>query len=267
MAIITISRGSFSHGRDVAELVAKKLGFQCVGREMLLEASREFNIPEIRMERAIHDAPSILDRFTYGRERYIAYFEAAFLKYLKRDNVVYHGLAGHFFLQGVAHALKVRIIAEINERARLEAERDGIPVETAIKMLKKDDLERQQWSRTLYGIDTWDSSLYDLVIHIRKIKVAEAAEVICHAAGMDLFKTTYESQKALESLAMAAEVKAALIDLNPGIRVTAEGGKVRIATKSSDHPEMFAEMEEIARRVPGVQAVEIQFVRKVDWSD
>lgn len=267
MAIITISRGSFSQGKEVAELLSEKLGLQCIGREMLLEASREFNIPEIRMERAIHDAPSVLDRFTYGRERYIAYFEAAFLKYLRRDNVVYHGLAGHFFLKGVSHALKVRIIADLDDRVRMEMEREKITAEAALKLVKKDDLERQKWSRTLYGIDTWDSSLYDLVIHIRKIKVADAAEIICHTAGLDLFKTTYESQKALESLAMAAEVKAALIDLKPDIRVTAANGTVRIETKSSENTEVFAEMEEIARRVPGVERVDIQFVRLVNWTD
>ncbi|RJP79468.1 MAG: cytidylate kinase-like family protein [Desulfobacteraceae bacterium] len=267
MAIITISRGSFSHGRDVAEMVSEELGYQCVGREMILEASREFNIPDIRLERAIHDAPSILDSFTYGRERYIAYFEAAFLKYLKRDNVVYHGLAGHFFLKGVAHALKVRIIADPEERAGLEAARENISPEAALKMLKKDDQERQKWSKSLYGIDTGDSSLYDLVIHIRKIGKKEAAEIICHTAGLENFQTTYDSQKALENLAMAAEVKAALIDLKPDLRVTAANGNVRIETKNADNPEILAEMEEIARRVPGVENVEIKFIRKVDWTD
>ncbi len=269
MSIITISRGSSSHGREVAESVAARLGYQCIGREMLLEASREFNIPEIRLERAIHDAPSILDRFTYGRERYIAYFEASFLKYMKRDNVVYHGLAGHFFLKGLAHTLKIRIITDMEERARREAQQNKMPFETAMKMLKKDDRERQKWSRSLYGIDTDDPMLYDLVIHIHRVQTADAAEMICHAVGLDLFKTTYESQKAIENMALAAEVKAALIDLKPDIRVTAENQKVWIKTKSqhADSPELMAEIEEIARRVPGVQTVEVQFAPVVDWSD
>ena len=38
MAIITISRGSFSKGKEVAEKVAKILGYQCISREILLEA-------------------------------------------------------------------------------------------------------------------------------------------------------------------------------------------------------------------------------------
>jgi hypothetical protein len=63
MAIITISRGSYSKGKQIAEKVAKTLGYECISREVLLEASKEFNIPEVKLIRAVHDAPSILSRF------------------------------------------------------------------------------------------------------------------------------------------------------------------------------------------------------------
>ncbi|MGO9691663.1 MAG: cytidylate kinase family protein, partial [Syntrophobacteraceae bacterium] len=49
MAIITISRGSYSNGKEVAEKVAQKLGYKCYAREVILEASKEFNIPEIKL--------------------------------------------------------------------------------------------------------------------------------------------------------------------------------------------------------------------------
>lgn len=80
MSIITISRGSYSRGETVATAVAEKLGYEWIAREVLLEASKEFNIPEVKLVRAIHDAPSILERFTYGKEKYVAYIQAAILK-------------------------------------------------------------------------------------------------------------------------------------------------------------------------------------------
>ena len=67
MAIITISRGSFSKGREVAEKVAQTLGYECISREILLEASEHYNIDEIKLEHALHDSPSIFERFTYGK--------------------------------------------------------------------------------------------------------------------------------------------------------------------------------------------------------
>jgi hypothetical protein len=45
MAIITISRGSYSKGKEIAEKVAQELGYECIARKVLLEAKEEFNIP------------------------------------------------------------------------------------------------------------------------------------------------------------------------------------------------------------------------------
>ena len=86
--------------------------------EVLLEASEQFRIPEIKLIRAIQDAPSMFDRFTYGKERYIAYIRFALLKCVQKDNVVYHGLAGYFFLQEIPHVLKVRVIADLEDRGK-----------------------------------------------------------------------------------------------------------------------------------------------------
>ena len=61
MAIITISRGSYSKGKEIAEKVAQLLGYKCVARDVLLETSEEFNVPEIKLIRAIHDAPSFIN--------------------------------------------------------------------------------------------------------------------------------------------------------------------------------------------------------------
>ena len=69
VSIITISRGSYCKGKEIAEKLAKNLDYECISREILLEASEHFHIPEIKLERAIHNAPSILNRFTHGKER------------------------------------------------------------------------------------------------------------------------------------------------------------------------------------------------------
>src|SRR3974390_1909295 len=116
MSIITISRGTYHRGREVAEKLAQKLGYACLSREILLEASEEYNIPEIKLIRAIQDAPSILDRLTHQKEKYVAFIRAALLKHVQKDNVVYHGLFGHFFLQGIPHVLKARIVGDLDAR-------------------------------------------------------------------------------------------------------------------------------------------------------
>jgi cytidylate kinase len=257
MSIITISRGSYSRGETIARMLAGQLGYECIAREVLLEASKDFNIPEVRLVHAIHDAPSVLDRFTYGREKYVAFIQAAILKRFRKDNVVYHGLAGHFFVPGIPHVLKVRILADLEDRVRREMEREGISREEALRTLQNDDRERREWSQHLYGIDTWDASLYDLVIHIGRITVEDAVKTIIDIVRLPQFQTTLASQKALEDLALAAEVKALLLRVKPDIQVVAQNGVVYVRTKISEaeNPALIREIMKIAKEIPEVKEV------------
>lgn len=259
----------YSRGETIATQLAAKLGYECLSREVLLEASKEFNIPEVKLVRAIHDAPSVLDRFTYGKEKYIAYIQAAVLKHVRKDNVVYHGLAGHFFLQNISHALKVRIIADLEDRVQREMAREGISRKEALRILKSDDEERKKWSRHLYGIDTADPNLYDLVIHIGRIKVEDAVEIIMDTVRLPQFQTTLASQRTLENMALAAEVKAVLVGVKPDIEASAEEGVVYIQTKAAESQEsaLMRDLERIAKGVAGVKEVRFQVRPIVPYSD
>jgi cytidylate kinase len=207
MSIITISRGTYHRGKEVAEKLAQKLGYACISREILLEASEEYNVPEIKLIRAIEDAPSILDRLTRQKEKYVAFIRAALLKHVQKDNVVYHGLFGHFFLQDIPHVLKVRIVGDLEARVADEVKREGISAEKAREIIMRDDQERRKWALYLYGADAWDATLYDLVIHLKAITVDDAVTVISNVAGLPGFQTTPESQQAIDNLVEAARME------------------------------------------------------------
>jgi cytidylate kinase len=209
MSVITISRGSYNRGKEVAEKLAKKLGYECISRDILLEASSEYNIPEIKLIRAIQDAPSILQRLTHQKEKYIAFIRAALLKHVQKDNVVYHGLFGHFFLQDIPHVLKVRIVGALEDRVEDEVRREGISAEKAREIITRDDEERRKWALYLYGADSWDATLYDLVIHLKAFSIDDAVELISRARELPGFQTTPESQASIDSLVEASRLETA----------------------------------------------------------
>ena len=267
MSIITISRGSYSRGKEVAEKVASNLGYQCVSRDILLEASEEFNIPEIRLIRALHDAPSVLERFTHGRERYVSYIRKSLLQYIQNDNVVYHGLAGHFFLLNIPSVLKVRIIADMEERVQEEVRRENISDEKALYILKKDDDERRKWGLRVYGVDTWDSRLYDMVLHIKALTVDDAAELICRTVRKPNFETTPESQKILNDSLLTAKVHSALVKIAPKIIVTADDGIVSIGNTEIPldvSSELSYEIKTIAEKIEGVEKVILTTIKRTN---
>jgi cytidylate kinase len=262
MAIITISRGSFSKGKEVAEKVAKKLRYTSVSREVIIRASEEFNIPEIKLARAIHDAPSFLERFTFGRERYLAHIESTILDYCQRDKVVYHGLAGHFFVKDVAHVLKVRIIADLDDRIAVDMARRKISRQQALEQLEADDYERRQWSLKIFGVDNADPKLYDLVLSIHRLTVNDAVNIICHTVQLPRFKTTAASRKTMNNLALAARVKAAIVSQYPTSTVTAHGGRVLVHLKASGvlEPAIKDEIKSLAKKIPGVKGIRIHVI-------
>jgi len=205
MGVITISRGSFSRGVEIAEKLANKLGYECISRELLLEASKEFNIPEVKLINAIESAPSVFDHFKEGKKKYVAFVSMAFLEYIQKDNIVYHGFAGHFFTKNIPNILKVRIIANIDYRVKVLMEREKLPEDKARKLIHKIDEERRKWSQYLYGIDTNSIELYDVILHIDRLNVDGAVNFLYELAKRPCYQLTSESKSMLSKLLNAAK--------------------------------------------------------------
>jgi cytidylate kinase len=208
MSVIVISKGSYSHGGEVARRAAQRLGFDCISRDIIIDTSIKFNISELRLIRAYEDAPSFLEKYTFGREKYINYIKAAILNELAKGNMIYHGFAGHFFVSDISHVLKVRIIADMEERITYMMKRENVSKEEAASLVKKVDEERTKWSLKLYGMDTWDSRLYDIVINIGKVTIDDAVDLVCQTVKLKAFQPTTTSQKQIEKLAKEALSKA-----------------------------------------------------------
>ena len=261
MPIVTISRGSYSRGKEVAEKLAARMQYECVSRDIILEACAEFNIPEIKLVRALHDAPSVLERFQHGKERYLSYYRYALLKHLQRDNIIYHGLAGHFILSDIPHILKVRITANMDDRVQEEMKRENISAEKALFILQKDDDERRRWGLQVHGTDTWDSRLYDLVLHIGNLSVNDAVEILALALQKEAFQTTPESKQIMDDMIKAAQVHSMLVDLSPGIKVVVRDGVAFISNVGKElktDSTLRETMEKHVRSVEGITSVVIQ---------
>ena len=96
----------------------------------------------------------------------------------------------------------------------------------------------------------------------------DAADVTCHTAGLETFKTTFESQKAIEDLVLASEVKTTLLEAqtrHPGI--CADSVVTFASAQIMKDPDLVREMERITASIPGVKEVNIKSSHLVEWSD
>ncbi|MEW6670955.1 MAG: cytidylate kinase-like family protein [Thermodesulfobacteriota bacterium] len=262
MKIITISTDRYTKGTEIAEKVAQKMGFECVSREVILSASKEYGVPEMTLLKAVKDAPTILDMFSRERQRYMTYIKAVVADYMLKHDIVYHGLVGHPIIRGVSHVLKVRIIANLEDRIRLEMERENVSEEKARKLIANLDEQQKKWGKAVYGIDVTNPIFYDLIInvgHIGADDTEDAVETIIDTAGHKKFHPNTYSINCLKNIALSCRVKAALIEKDAKVEVKSDKGNVFVFTKTmkrKNQKQSLAFKEEIMK-IEGVEHVEV----------
>ena len=143
-------------------------------------------------------------------------------------------------MQGIPAILKVRVFADLEERVKDEMEREDDSAERARQTVIKDDEERRAWALSLYGMDTSDPTLYDMLLHIGTLTVDDAVRIIAETATLPSFQTTPESKRLLNDRVLASQVEALLVEEFPRVQVTARNGEafVHIHTGLSIHMEI-----------------------------
>jgi cytidylate kinase len=233
MAVIVISRASYSHSTEIAERVAQELNYRCVSKEVISLASQEFDIPENYLRQAIEKAPSILDRFSFAKKKYVAYVRSALLEYVAEDNLVYHGLAGHILLLGLPNILRVMISATLEERVKVLMRRENVTEKEAIKAIEKFDKERRKWAMYFHGKDPWDLSMYDFGVVIGRLTIDDAVKKIINAVQLPSFKMTPELRQIINNESLAAKIKSDLMNFYHDVEVTVEDQTVVVHIQRS----------------------------------
>ena len=261
MAIITISQGSYSGGRMLAEAVSRRLGYRCVHRDQVITKAAQWGVLQEDLRTAIEKPPSFFGQSQHTKYLYLAFIQAALTEEVRGGNAIYTGLAGHLLLGKGQHVLRTRIIAPMEFRVAMVEYRRECSRKEAIAYIERKDEERRKWTRFLYGVDWADASLYDLVLNLEQMTLVEACDVICRLAESVCFQSTPETQADLDNLALASRVKANLA-MNPDtsdlqVEVAARGGFVSIKGPI-DAPGQIRKIRSIVENLSGVRDVALK---------
>jgi cytidylate kinase len=248
-----------SGGKKLAEALADRLQYRCVSREIIVEAASEYGIPEEKLLEAIGRSPSIFQKLTFERERYLAYIRAILCEYARDDNLIYHGNAGHFLLPGVSHVLRIRLVAEMSFRLKAAMEQFDFSEKEAMKYINKVDRERVKWTKFLYGKDWRSPELYDLVFNLGHSNLNFVCEMIVHAVKQPEFQATAQSIKAMNDLLLASKLRAALAGIHnirlDLLEIRADDETVEISGRVKSR-RLMDDILEIAGGMPEVKHVE-----------
>jgi len=258
MSIITISRGSFSGGKPLAECLARKLGYRCVDREVIIERAAASGISQDDLREALQEPPTLMERFGHRRYRCLTLLQAALTEEIRTGKVIYHGLAGHLLLKSEPYILRTRIIAPMEYRIGAVQNRLMLSRDEAIAYIEKADQKRQKWRQYLYGVDGENPALYDIVLNLEHTSIEQACNTIAALAVERRFEMTPKIQKQLDDMALASRVKTALAfhasTSELEIEVTADDGAISINGNIPAH--RLDEAKKIVCAVPGVTGLQ-----------
>src|SRR5919106_3258110 len=255
MAIVTISHAAFTGGSAIAEQVAAALNYRSVNREVLIEASQRYGIPEAKFEEVLETQGHWWERWLESLRLYRITLQAAMCEVAQTGNLVYHGRAGQELFPGIRHVLKVLIVASMDYRIQQVRARRGLDTDNARQFLKELDRVRGRRLRALFNIDWQDPTGYDLIINTSRISLKMAADLITEAARHAEFQPTADSEKGFADLTVTARVQAALITSpktrNVILNVRSDAGRVYISGVLAD-PDLEKEIVRIVKGVSGV---------------
>jgi cytidylate kinase len=259
MSVITISRGTFSGGKMLAECLGQRLGYRCIDRDDIVQKASARGASERELRSALEQAPSSVSTMNHKKYVYLALVQAALAEEVRNGHAIYHGLAGQLLLKGGIGVLRLRIIAPMEFRIRMAQERLGLARDDVIAQIRKIDEDRRKWTRYLYGVDWEDPSLHDLVINLEHISIDQACRLAAGMAMEAAFEFSPESKIQMDNLALASRVRAEMA-LNPftsnlEVEVEAHGGEVTIKGNLFDEAD---DVEKVARSVPGVISVTVE---------
>jgi cytidylate kinase len=181
--IVTISRQLASGGAYVGHLLAKRLGYKYVEREVLHEAAKELGVEIADLskldERRTGFIENLMKSFVFGTpeasytppsrrpvyDQELYETESRIIKAIAdRHNAVIVGRGGNFILRGRPNVVNVFLHAPLDFRIRRIQKFHDLSTEQAREEIEESDRAREKFLKTMTSTDWSDARNYHLCI-------------------------------------------------------------------------------------------------------
>ena len=255
MSIVAISDTLGSRGDVMGRELARRLGWQFADRAVIAKAAEQFGEAVGDLRQVTEERPSLWERFTDSKRRYLLYIEASVFEMAMRDRMVIVGHGAAIMLREIRHALRVRVSAPERERVERVRQSEGLTENAALGAVRDSDGERASRMRYLYHVDMDDAFLYDLTINSERIDVDEGVRLMAEALTMQRVQPTDETRVEATDRAAAALARARLAadarTRSQRLSIEARGRRLTLRGFADSEEHRKAALE-IVRGIPGV---------------
>ena len=201
--VITLTRQYGSGGSDIAQLVARALGWTVIDNQFVDEVARRAGLPSDEVAQREERAPGLLERLartlavaspelfiTTAAVPRVEEDEATIVQLTERiireaaseGRAVLVGRGAQALLAQRPDALHVYVVASKPWRMKLAVERLGVEPGSVEQVVDDTDRRRDQYVRTYYRRHRQDPAIYDLVVNAERLGFEGAAGVVVAAA-------------------------------------------------------------------------------------
>ena len=177
-------------GDTLGEQLARALGYRLLDRSALLQAIRQLGVESVAeaSPELSERSPSLFERLTQDRHRYLAALRRVMIQAVEPGNVVIVGLGGGQLLRGLSQVVRAQVVAPSDvrlERLMAEGPRDHpgrLSHQQARDALHHLDHDRAGYMRFMFHIDWLDPEQWDLVLNTGGVSVLDAVAILEAAA-------------------------------------------------------------------------------------
>lgn len=176
MSAITISRQTGCQGDELARLVAQRLGWQLMSRDLINQAALGVGMPHLAL--AAIDELGLLNLRPSSREWQVYQHEVERIIHEWADigHIVIIGRGGQMALRGRSDVLHVCVVAPLEMRVAQLQQEKNIPAHLALARLEASDKSRVNYMKRSYRVHPDDPALYHLIINTGLLGLPQAVE-------------------------------------------------------------------------------------------
>jgi len=260
MAIITISREMGTGAYFIAQELAKKLKYTLVDGPLLATCAAKYGL-DVEMLQMVDEKPpsynTVEDR---ERAAFLNSIELALLDFAKRGNVILYGRGGQDLLEGCGNLLRLRFVADFEERVERFAEREWIDPDLAQELIRRSDHQRGGFIHFYFDRDWQDPLGYDLTFNTSRLSQGAIVDIVVAAVKDSQLKEAEQwAGTVIENAIMIKRIETALLrseelEYRP-FRIEVEDGVVSLSGYIGSEREKQAALR-VANGVEGVQRVD-----------
>ncbi len=259
MAIITISREMGTGAYFVAQELAKKLKYTLVDGPRLADCAGQYGLSVDMMQMVDEKPPSYNTVEDRERAAFLNTIELILLDFAKKGNVILYGRGAQDLLEGCGNLLRLRFVADFEERVERFAEREWIDPDLAQELIRRSDHQRGGFIHFYFDRDWYDPLGYDLTFNTSRLSQGAIVDAVVAAVKDPQLKEAEQwAADLIENAILVKRIQTALLrseelEYRP-FQIEVEDGLVSLSGYISSEREKQAALR-VVSAISGVQKV------------